>query len=87
VSTVFLDTVGLLAECGNAAARRPYRLEVDGLRKRLEKRGEIVVPTDDDWSLAWDAYVTGQTGDAGIVDHISFAVMRFSAATLALFRP
>ncbi|HEX5445802.1 MAG TPA: hypothetical protein VFW87_18390 [Pirellulales bacterium] len=66
----------MLAECGNASARRPYRLEVDVLRTRLEKRGEIVVPTDDDWSLAWDAYVAGQADDAGIVDQISFVVMR-----------
>lgn len=72
----FRTTTFILVECGNAAARRPYRLEVDVLRSRLESRGELVVPTADDWSLAWDDYRAGQAGDAGIVDHVSFVVMR-----------
>jgi predicted nucleic acid-binding protein len=110
MSTVFVDTVGLLAlwdradqwhaaareafdrlkatqtqlvttpfillECGNAAARRPYRVEVNLLRKRMEQRGELIVPTDDEWQLAWQAYARWDFKGAGIVDQLSFLVMR-----------
>lgn len=109
-STIFLDTVGLLAlwdisdqwhdaaevafleisqrrsvlvttsyvllECGNAAARRPYRKEVNRLRELLERRSEILVPTQHEWEEAWRAYHRGDAAAAGIVDHLSFAVMR-----------
>jgi len=110
MTTVFLDTVGLLAlwdlsdqwhdaadaafhkiredrstvvttayvllECGNAAARRPYRGEVNPLRESLEQRNEILAPTQGDWDSAWRAYHRGDAAMAGIIDHISFAVMR-----------
>jgi predicted nucleic acid-binding protein len=110
MTSVFLDTVGLLAvwdiddqwhsaaefvyqrlvserrrlvtslpillECGNAAARRSYRNDVCALRRTLELRGELIKPTDDDWSNAWQAYERGEAGQAGIVDHVSFTVMR-----------
>ena len=33
------------------------------------------MPTREDWELAWQAYHRGQASLAGIVDHISFAVM------------
>jgi predicted nucleic acid-binding protein len=110
MSTVFLDTVGLLAlwdtsdqwhdaaeeafaglkrdksplvtttfvllECGNAAARRPYRQAVDRLRERMESSGMLVSPDADDWHGAWSAYRDGQIGSPSIVDHVSFVVMR-----------
>ena len=110
MSTVFLDTVGMLAlwdqtdqwhdaaarafqdlvargdrtvtttfvllECGNAAARRPYRSLVARTREELEASGRLVVPTAEDWEQAWSAYRRGTAGDAGIVDHVSFVVMR-----------
>ncbi len=110
MNTVFLDTVGLLAqwdatdqwhnaaaralhelissgqrtisttfvflECGNAAARRPYRNLVDQTRAALEASGRLIVPTQADWRNAWTAYARGEAADAGIVDRISFAVMR-----------
>lgn len=110
MTTVFLDTVGLLAlwdtsdqwhaeaeaafakvrqersrlltttfvllECGNAAARRPYREVVDRLREHLESSGTLVVPSDDDWRRAWRSYRDAEFGNAGIVDCVSFAVMR-----------
>jgi predicted nucleic acid-binding protein len=110
MTSVFLDTVGLLAvwdtddqwhpaaelvyqrlvserrklvtslpillECGNAAARRTYRNDVCALRRTLELRGELIAPTEDDWSSAWRSYERGEAGQAGIVDHVSFAVMR-----------
>jgi predicted nucleic acid-binding protein len=108
--TVFLDTVGLLAqwdqtdqwhdaagralkefmargdrtvtttfvllECGNAAARRPYRSLVDQTREALENSGRRIMPCAQDWRDAWSAYAREDSADAGIVDHISFVVMR-----------
>lgn len=69
-------TTFILLECGNAAARRPYRQSVIRLRQRLESLNLLVTPTIDDWNEAWRGYEAGAIGDAGIVDHISFAVMR-----------
>ena len=71
-----VTTTFVLLECGNAAARRPYRHEVDRLRLLLERRKELVVPTRDDWDAAWAAYSRGDAVQAGIVDHVSFMVMR-----------
>lgn len=34
----------VLLECGNAAARRPYKQAVDRLRQKLEKRGRCHLP-------------------------------------------
>jgi len=110
MSTVFLDTVGMLAqwdqsdqwhdaaaralavlaargdrtisttfvflECGNAAARRPYRALVAQTREELEASGRLIIPTQQDWDQAWSSYRRGLPGEAGIVDHVSFAVMR-----------
>jgi predicted nucleic acid-binding protein len=72
----FMTTRFILLECGNMAARRPYRNEVSVLRKNLELRDEIIVPTEPDWLAAWEAYDRGEAGQAGIVDHVSFQVMR-----------
>lgn len=71
-----VTTTFILLECGNAAASRTYREDVCILRRTLELRNEVIVPTDDDWANAWDAYQQGQVGKAGIVDYVSFAVMR-----------
>jgi predicted nucleic acid-binding protein len=66
----------VLLECGNAAARRPYRSAVGRLRKEMEPGHRLIVPTLEDWQAAWMAYESGQTGSAGIVDHVSFTIMR-----------
>jgi predicted nucleic acid-binding protein len=71
-----ITTTFVLLECGNAAARRPYRHEVDRLRRILDQRNELVAPILADWEAAWAAYDRGDAGQAGIVDHVSFAVMR-----------
>jgi predicted nucleic acid-binding protein len=81
----FLDLVGcraelvtssfVLLECGNAAARRPYRSAVSRLRKQMEP-GYLVVPTLEDWQTAWLAFERGVADNAGIVDHVSFTIMR-----------
>ena len=110
MTTIFLDTVGLLAtwdqsdqwhpaadaafallqesgascvtttfvllECGNAAARRPYRGAVNRLREALENAGGLIPPSEEDWREAWRSYDGGDRTGAGIVDHVSFTVMR-----------
>jgi predicted nucleic acid-binding protein len=72
----FVTTSFVLLECGNMAARRAYRSRVSVLRQRLELRNELVVPTEEDWKAAWEAYSHGGMVLAGIVDHVSFVVMR-----------
>jgi predicted nucleic acid-binding protein len=74
--TPVVTTTFVLAECGNAAARSPYRTDVADLRDRLESADRLIVPTEDDWSQAWAAYRNGEAAQAGLVDHLSFAVMR-----------
>lgn len=36
----------------------------------------MVVPTDDDWRQAWSNYQRQSPGSPGIVDHVSFIIMR-----------
>ena len=71
-----LTTSFVLLECGNAAARRPYREAVVRLRAGLEAGGLLVFPTAEDWNEAWRGYERGEAAQAGIVDHVSLAVMR-----------
>ena len=66
----------VLLECGNTAARRPYRSAVSRLRTQMEPGHRLIVPTDEDWQGAWLAYERGEADSAGIVDHVSFAIMR-----------
>jgi len=42
----------------------------------LEQRNELILPTEQDWREGWEAYERGEAGQAGIVDHVSFRVMR-----------
>jgi predicted nucleic acid-binding protein len=71
-----ITTSSILLECGNAASRKPYRKDVQELRETLAGDNRLVVPTNADMDLAWIEYARGTAGDAGIVDHISFVVMR-----------
>lgn len=71
-----LTTSLVLLECGNAAARHPFRQQVCDLRAVLRSRGELIEPTDAEVNNSWVAFERGDAGQAGIVDHISFAVMR-----------
>jgi predicted nucleic acid-binding protein len=66
----------VLYECGNAAARRPYRTDVNELRKFLVQEQLLVDPTPEEVEEAWAAFGRGEAAEAGIVDHLSFAVMR-----------
>jgi predicted nucleic acid-binding protein len=71
-----LTTTAVLLECGNTAARRTFRSDVCALRRMLALRNELISPTDDDWNQARAAYERGEAAQAGIVDHVSFQVMR-----------
>lgn len=72
----FITTSYILLECGNTAARRTYRQQPNLLRDYLEQRNEVIFPTVSDWDEAWKTYSTGDTCQAGIVDQVSFVVMR-----------
>ena len=71
-----VTTEMVLLECGNAAARRPYRQRVHPLRQSLIQDGLLVVPTAEEAEEAWASYHRGEADEAGIVDQISFRVMR-----------
>jgi len=70
-----LTTALVLYECGNAAARRPYRTAVDDVRIWLAGRNWLIEPTVHDFDMAWTNYRTAHAGFAGIVDQVSFVVM------------
>jgi predicted nucleic acid-binding protein len=46
------------------------------LRDELADYGNLIVPTEEEERLAWQSYVRGEAAQAGIVDQVSFAVMR-----------
>jgi predicted nucleic acid-binding protein len=71
-----LTTPLILWECGNAAARRPYRQRVNVVRKYLMQEGLLIEPTAPEIERAWAAYDRGDAGQAGIVDQVSFLIMR-----------
>lgn len=71
-----ISTTFVLMECGNAAARRRYRSEVAVLWRRLRRDGDLLVPSDEQVQEAWEAYWKRSPGAAGIVDLVSFEVMR-----------
>ncbi len=74
--SVLLTSSFVLLECGNAAAKRPYRSAVDRLRERMESCKMLIAPSEEDWNQAWHDYRRGEAGAAGIVDHVSFVIMR-----------
>jgi uncharacterized protein len=74
--TLLMTTSFVLLECANTAARRPYRQAVERLRERMEPNNMLVFPTDADWRQAWAEYRCSNAGQPGIVDYVSFAVMR-----------
>ncbi len=73
----------VLAEAANAAARRPFRGSPDRLRAQLEAAGTLIAPSQDDWDEAWILYRREEAGGAGLVDCLSFAVMRRLGITRA----
>ncbi len=71
-----LTTPLILLECGNASARRPYRQRVNALRQSLIQDGLLVEPSAQEIDEAWAAFDRGEAAQAGIVDQVSFVVMR-----------
>lgn len=78
-----LTTPLVLLECGNAAARRPYRPRVNVLRQALFQTGLLIEPTAQEIEQAWAAYDRREAAGAGIVDQVSFEVMRRLGLTQA----
>ena len=74
--TRLLTTTFILLECGNAASRTPFRSDAYNAQAQFEKAETLVWPTEADWQQAWSAYQRGEADSAGIVDHVSFVVMR-----------
>jgi len=74
--SAFVTTTYVLLECGNAAARRNFRKDVVDLWRLLEARNELIRPAEEDWLEGWQSYQQAEAAGAGIVDCISFAVMR-----------
>jgi predicted nucleic acid-binding protein len=79
----FVTTSMILLECGNAAARRPYRSHVNLLRQAMIAARGIVDPSDLELEQAWQNYDAQIGGAAGIVDQISFIIMRRLGLTQA----
>jgi len=74
--TRLVTTPFVLLECGNAAARTAFRQSVVVLREQLLEGGDLLDPTGEDITQAWNAYRSGDANQAGIVDHVSFVLMR-----------
>ena len=79
----FLTTSLVLVECANAAARRPYRVAVAELRESLMAAGAVIDASGAEWEQAWQNYARGDAASAGVVDHLSFLVMRRYGLTRA----
>ena len=81
--TKLITTDFVLLECGNAASRRPFRSNVISLRNGLKAGRLLIAATIEDQQRAWEAFERGEAGGAGIVDLVSFQVMRRLGLTRA----
>lgn len=72
MSEVFLDTVGVLALLD---VRDQWHAAAE-LREALAAAGSVVEPERAEWEEAWKNYARGDAASAGMVDHVSFLVMR-----------
>ncbi len=80
---VLVTTPFVFIECGNADARTAFRPRVNALRRTFFDEGRLIEPTGGELDEAWSAYGRGLSGQAGIVDHVSFVVMRRLGLTRA----
>ncbi len=71
-----ITTSFILAECGNATSRTNARSEVIRFGAAMEAGGALIIPSDSEWHEAWTRFAAGYIGAPGLVDEISFAVMR-----------
>jgi predicted nucleic acid-binding protein len=46
------------------------------MRAQFEKAHTLFWPSVNEWQSAWDQYKQGMAGDAGVVDQVSFIIMR-----------
>ena len=66
----------VLYECGNAAARKTYRGDVEAFRRELAAFGDLIEPAADKLRAHMGPITArGLADSAGIIDHVSFAVM------------
>lgn len=72
----FVTTSFILLEAGNSASRTSFRQHVSAIRRELMERNQLVFPMMSDWESAWSMYEQHAANRAGIVDCVSFAVMR-----------
>ena len=70
------STSYVIAECANATSRWPGRRCVEVLVQTLEAADGLIFPSDADWHAAWTRYSAGHAGAPGLVDELSFVVMR-----------
>jgi uncharacterized protein len=66
----------VFAECANAASRMSFRAAVAEMRMSMARAGALLVPADLEITAAWDSYHMAPAGSPGIVDLLSFSVMR-----------
>jgi predicted nucleic acid-binding protein len=66
----------VLYECGNALSRTEWRPDLDELRQLLVQAGQLIEPTAPELEASWQEYRRLSPGAAGIVDLVSFVVMR-----------
>ncbi len=71
-----VTTPQVLLECANAVSRRPTRQDVIDLRKELTSIDALISPTADEEMEAWLNYEKNFAGQAGVIDHLSFLVMK-----------
>jgi len=55
-----VTTSFVLLECGNAAAKHPFRNTVFALRQQLAVSGNLLDPTYEELHQAWTAYASGE---------------------------
>jgi predicted nucleic acid-binding protein len=74
----------VLLECGNRVARRTdFREVVADFWDAMEESDNLIRPEPEDQRAAWLAYRRGEAAQAGIIDHVSFVVMRRLGLTRA----
>lgn len=74
--TALFSTTYVVAECANALARLPSRAKLADLVDSLRAANGLVSPTNAEWGEAWTSYTCGHAGSPGLVDQLSFVVMR-----------
>jgi predicted nucleic acid-binding protein len=72
----FVTTHLIFLEAGNAAAKTPYRKPLNDIRREMTGRGKVFELAASQFEAAWTNYERGDANRAGIVDQVSFVVMR-----------